>query len=72
MYPKWEPHPDGFEVLNKGRPPTQVPAPTAEGDTIPKHVRIKETTPRKPTVDCSFCGGVGHTYPMCMVLKQMI
>ena len=72
VYPKWEPHPDGFKVLNRGRPPTQVPTPTARRDTSPKCVRIEEATPKRNTVNCSFCGGAGHTYATCIVLKQMV
>ena len=72
MYPKWEPHPDGFEVLNRGRPPTQITTPNPGKDASPKQVRIKDTAPKEPVADCSFCGGSGHTYAVCMVLKQMI
>ena len=72
VYPKWELHPDGFEVLNRGRPPTQVTTPNAGKDTSPKQVRIKDTVPKEPVADCSFCGGTGHTYAVCMVLKQMV
>ena len=71
-YPKWEPHPDGFEVLNRGRPPTQVITPNTGKDTPPKQVRIRDTVPEEPGADCSFCSGTGHTYATCMVLKQMV
>ena len=72
VYPKWEPHPDGFEILNRGRLPTQITTPNPGRDTSSKQVRIKDTAPKEPVEDCSFCGESGHTYAACMVLKQMI
>ena len=47
VYPKWEPHPDGFEVLNRGRPPTHITTPVVERDIPPKQVRIDETVPKE-------------------------
>ena len=57
----------GGARLHRSQHPIQgkVPPP-------PKQVRIKDTAPREPVADCSFCGESGHTYAICMVLKQMI
>ena len=72
VYPKWEPHPDGFELLNRGRPSTQVRSPDPRRGPLSRHVWMDEPMPRRDPVGCSFCGEVGHMYTSCALLQQMV
>ena len=62
----------GFKYSIGGARLRRSQHPHAGKDTSPKQVRIKDTVPKEPVADCSFCGGTGHTYAICMVLKQMV
>ena len=68
IYPQWEPHPDGFEILNRGRPSTQIRTPDLRKDMSTRRVGVDEPTSRWDIVGCSFCGEVGHAYTSCALL----
>ena len=74
-YPKWEPPPEGFSLLNRGRLPMAVKTEASKEETMQKRVRIQEGPQGVcggPDPKCTFCGAEDHIYTACPEMRKAV